>query len=167
MLTAEELKNRLNYNPRTGVFTWIRSKRSTLIGCVAGCASKPNGYLRIVINYKLYFAHKLAWLYAHGRWPSEQLDHINHNKLDNRLNNLREVSHRENHLNQSLSKNSTTGLHGVSFHRRANKYEARIKVDGKSLYLGSFQTSEEAYAARKLADSKHGFYPNHGLENAK
>lgn len=163
MLTAEELKNRLHYDQTTGIFTWIKSKRTTLIGTVAGGMSRPDGYIRISIKYKPYFAHKLAWLYVNGVWPSEQLDHINHDKTDNRIDNLREVSHRENHLNQPLSKNSTTGLHGVSFHKRANKYEARIKVGGKSLYLGSFKTANEAYAARKNADSKYGFHPNHGI----
>ena len=163
MITQNELKQRLNYDPDTGVFTWLNNHIKKFVGSKAGCPNGPNGYVRITIGLTPYFAHKLAWLYVYGGWPKEQLDHINHDKIDNRIANLREVSNRQNHLNKPLSKNSSTGFLGVSFHKRANKYEARIKVNGKSLYLGSFTTPEEAYAARKSADCKHGFHPNHGL----
>jgi hypothetical protein len=147
MITQEELKHHLHYNPDTGIFTRKIAKNSNVkIGGVAGCV-RPNGYIQIKINYKLYLAHRLAWLYVYGQFPDHQIDHINRNKSDNRLINLRAVTAQQNQWNHGIPKNNTTGYLGVSYYRLEKKYRARIVVNNKVKWLGSFDCPKIAYDA--------------------
>lgn len=130
-LTQEKLKETLNYNPNTGIFTWKKqiSKKST-IGRVAG-SNRGDGYKGINLYNKSYYAHRLAWLYKYGYLPENDVDHINRNKSDNRIINLREVSRQCNLRNSSLNKNNTSGVSGVSFDKGSNSWKAQITVNKK------------------------------------
>ncbi len=153
MITQDELKSVLCYDKDSGVFTWIKSYRNQHTGKVAGGFDK-DGYVTIKIARKPYRAHNLAWLYMFGRMPDVILDHIDMVKDNNRINNLREVTHAENaqHKTKALSTNKSCGMLGVSLHKRCNMYRARIMTNGKRVLLGYFncpQEAHEAYVAAK------------------
>jgi hypothetical protein len=161
ILTQSELKKILSYNNKTGVFT--RKEKTTpflIVGAVTGYKAK-SGYLITTIKNKQFYCHRLAWLYEYGEWPKGQIDHINHNRSDNRICNLRDATVSQNRRNMRLSPNSSTGITGVYVHR--NKWTARITVENKLLYLGCFKNKDDAIKARKKAEKKYGFHPNHGL----
>lgn len=142
------LKEYLNYDSDTGQFTWkVRPRHNSPIlpGTIAG---NNNGeYIRIGINKKYYSAARLAWLYMYGSFPSETIDHINGNKKDNRISNLRECSQAENNQNYAAFKCNKTGLIGAHWHKARNKWKSSIGVDGKNIYLGMFDTAQEAHKA--------------------
>ena len=164
-LTQERLKSLLNYNPETGEFTWLVSRRSDLVGKIAGYPS-PYGsgkfYIKIRIDGRLYPAHRLVWLYTYGVWPENQIDHIDQESLNNRLSNLRDVSRDENLKNKKAYKNNSTGVTGVYFHNGSQKWAAQIHVNGKQIHLGYFDLKADAITTRKNADVKYDFHPNHG-----
>jgi len=160
-LSQDLLKDLLRYNPETGEFRWAIVKRGCGFGKIAGFRARKD-YRRIRINGEPYQAHRLAWLYMYGDWPIDQLDHINGNKDDNRIINLRSVSHLENHRNQKLRSTNTSGVMGVSWHKPASKWQAQVKVKGESIHLGSFSEFADAVAARQEANVKYGYHPNHG-----
>ena len=154
-LTAEKLRELLHYDQETGIFTWkVRTAKCVKVGCVAG---SPNGlgYLQITVLSRRYKAHRLAWLYVYGSWPTDQIDHINRNRTDNRISNLRDVSHKQNHQNKSKPSNNTSGHPGVYWHRWASKWLAQIKHNQKMIHLGCYDTIEEAIAARKAGELKY------------
>lgn len=129
IITQDELKELLHYDPDTGIFTRIKcDKRKDRIGEVAGGVHRF-GYWIIKLNLKEYKAHRLAWLYMTGRWPLNQIDHINRIRTDNRFSNLRECSNSENCKNMSKNKKNTSGYKGVSFDSRKKKWKARCSVD--------------------------------------
>ena len=110
-LTAEDVRRELNYDPETGEFTRKTSFFKTRIGERAGSISKSTGYVVIAVCGAQYLAHRLAWLYVYGCWPSLHIDHINGEKTDNRIANLREATNGENMQNQRRARsNSKTGL---------------------------------------------------------
>ncbi len=161
MLTQEYLKSILDYNPDTGVFKWAVSKAQRVErGDVAGYDSK--GYIRIEIDNKPYFAHRLAFLYMTGEMPVDQVDHKNRVRNDNRWINLKEASNSDNQKNKSLQKNNTSGVVGVAW--RETRWVARIMVDKKAINLGSFAEFHEAVNARKNAEIFYGFSENHGKD---
>jgi len=106
-------------------------------------------------------AHRLAWFYMEGEWPT---GHINHIRDDNRWVNLREVSNQENHKNQSISINNKSGVIGVCWNKKARKWHAQIKVNYKAISLGCFSDIHNAIKARKDAEIKYGFHKNHGIK---
>ena len=151
-LTAEYLRSVLHYDPETGIFTRkVSTSRSVKVGDVAGC-SNGDGYLRLWLQSRLYLAHRLAWLYVYGEWPEDQLDHINRIRTDNRIANLREVSHKQNGQNRSKSSNNTSGHPGTYWLKQNSKWQAGITHNQKNIYLGCFNTIEEALSARKAAE---------------
>lgn len=113
------------------------------------------GYRSISIDDRDYLAHRLAWLYVHGKWPPHQLDHINMDRADNRMCNLRQADNAENNCNRPLQSNNTSGFKGVSFHKQTRKWKASLKVRGKDIHLGLFDEAEAAAAAYRLAAQKH------------
>jgi hypothetical protein len=156
-ISAERLRELLEYSPDTGEFRWkVKSKtRWVRPGAIAGCVDH-HGYRRIVVAGHRYAAHRLAWFYVHGRWPSEQIDHINGDGTDNRICNLREASHAENQQYKGATKRSSTGLKGA--YRRSKGrcgFSAAISVNGKVIRLGDFLTAEEAHAAYTEAARKY------------
>jgi hypothetical protein len=161
MITQEKLKEILEYDPDTGIFRWKLDRGAkTKTGDRAGY--NHAGYRRIEINDVGYLAHRLVWLYIYGYIPTE-LDHINGIKHDNRLCNLREASRKENSINRNKRTDNSSGYKGVNWHKAANKWQARIMVNGKRLQLGWFETPEDAYLAYCAAAKEfHGEFANFG-----
>ena len=160
-LTQARLKELLHYNAKTGIFTWVADRHSGRVGKVAGCINKADGYLHLTIDRKVYKAHRLAWFYVHGEWP-EEIDHIKHDKVDNRIKKMRSVSHSENQKNRLMGSNNKSGFNGVSKRKRGNVWTAYIQVDGVKINLGEHATFSRAVGARKAANKKYGFHENHG-----
>ena len=162
MITQKELKELLHYDPETGVFMWVVLRQGVRNGGVAG--SMSYGYIRIKVKGRSYQAHRLAWLSIHGKWPKEQIDHINHIRDDNRIENLREATNQENQRNASMKKNNKSGITGVYWYKRDNKWLAYIMTGGKLINLGYFTDKFEAICARKSAEKKYGYHENHGVK---
>ena len=161
--TQEHVVDILNYDPDTGAFTWndkSKNPHPKRVG-VAGY-NHIKGYRTLYIMGREYLAHRVAWLYMYGVWPKDQIDHINHIKNDNRIENLREASNAENHRNMPLQKRSVSGVVGVSWSTACNKWRARVKVDDKEIHLGVYASIFDAVCARKSAENKIGYHPNHG-----
>lgn len=157
ILTYERLRELLDYNHETGVFTWKRCDRRTdRIGQRAGGNSQH--YYRINVDSVYYQAHNLAWLYTHGQWPSGQIDHINRDGRDNRLVNLRDVTPSENQHNLGRDSRNWTGTTGVGWCTQTSSWYARINVRGISKHLGRFKNIAEAIAARQAA--KRLYHPS-------
>ena len=155
MITFKVVKEALSYNQQTGVFIRIKATgRRCRIGEPTGWLSN-NGYMSIGLNSKVYLAHRLAWLYMTGKWPKDEIDHINGNPLDNRWNNLREASSTINKQNQRKARidNLGTGLLGAYLYK--DKFRSAITVDGKQFHLGVFNTKEEAHRAYIKAKRKY------------
>ena len=161
-LDQSYLKSILNYNPETGVFTnrITRSSRAKA-GAVAGGVNS-NGYRHIRIHNRLYKAHRLAFLYMTGEFPSNDVDHINGIRDDNRWKELRPVSKSENNKNTKKPKANTSGVMGVWWRKDINKWRVQIKVFSKNIYLGHYSDFFEACCLRKSAELEHGYHPNHG-----
>jgi len=145
-LTQQELKRLFKYDYEKGVL--IRRATNKVAG------SYMRGYLRICIKYKNYLVHRLVWLYHYGKFPSCQLDHINSNRQDNRIENLRESSYIENAINVPNRSNNISGVVGVSLHKASGKWQARISVNRKNIALGIFNSFEEAVKVRYEAELK-------------
>lgn len=145
ILTLERLKQLLHYDPETGAFTRIAKKFNEKIGSVNNRAGN-HGYIRISVDGKLYLAHRVAWLYINGEWPNV-IDHINGNRTDNRLENLRSVTTRVNSQNRkSPPKHNRSGLMGAK-KVSDNSWRAIISIGGKQRNIGSYKTPEEAHFA--------------------
>lgn len=160
MLTQSELKALLDYNPDTGIFTWlVRPNNFVKIGQVAG-ALNGRGYLTIRVNYVHYPAHRLAFLWMIGTWPKNETDHINGVRTDNRWTNLRDVTKSENIQNLGGPRaDNASGFIGVHFAKDRGAWRAGIRVNGKHHNLGYFNTPEAAHAAYLKA--KHELHPTH------
>ena len=145
-LTAERLRELLDYDPATGVFTRkVRTTNRIKVGDVAGYL-RNDGYIRIKIDGRMHLAHRLAWLYVKGESPPDQIDHRNGIKTDNRIANLRLATHIENmHNRRKPHADNKTGFLGVS--PSYGMFQARIGVNGKIKHIGTFPTPEEAHAA--------------------
>ena len=162
MLTQEKLKELLHYDPEIGLFIRkVKLINSMKIGDVAGHKTDRD-YVRIMVSGQRYQAHRLAWFYVHGVWPKDQLDHINHDKADNRIENLRSVTGQENSKNQPIAKNNKSGIIGVYWDKQINKWTAKITANKEKIYLGVFVDLFEACCVRKSAENKYRFHENHG-----
>ena len=152
-LTAAQLRERLEYAPETGVFRWKKVFGARRAGTVAGSIS-TGGYWRLLIRpHGAFSAHRLAWLYVHGEWPTHQIDHINGNRLDNRIANLRDIPQSGNVQNRRRANaDSTTGVLGVSPSR--GRFGARIRLNNRLIWLGTYDTPGEAHAAYVSAKRK-------------
>lgn len=152
-LTAEKLRAELFYDPDTGKFTWLGKRRNTAALRRDAGSVRSDGYIDIHVAGRRYRAHRLAWLYVHGSWPVNNLDHIDGDPANNRISNLRDVPHRWNAQN---TKKPT----GIEF--RPNnplKYRVRVWVDDRAKTVGSFATLAEAEIAREAA--KQALHPGH------
>ena len=162
-LTQKELKEVLHYDADSGVFTWLASRSNRIKqGDVAGYINKVHGYRVIKVNGKLYKAHRLVFLYMTGKFPPDEIDHLNHLRYDNRFVNLRHATRVENSRNRSMNSNNTSGFNGVYWHEGASKWRVRIRVNGKDKHLGLFTDMDDAIIARKKANVENEFHANHG-----
>lgn len=157
MITHERLLKLFTYDEKSGVFT--RRVATGRRGChrageLAGTIQN-HGYQVISIDKKRYMAHRLAWFYVRAVWPSGDLDHINGDKLDNRIANLREATRKQNMQNVRQHKHNTSGYKGVAWHSQRNKWRAYIFDSYRQIHLGLFDSREAAYAARLKAEKQY------------
>jgi HNH endonuclease len=183
-ITPDLLRQLIEYNPVTGEMFWkrrtskhfidnnrlSRSARAKVFNArLAGIrinGSTHKGYISttvLQINFKL---HRIAWAIYYGEWPNGQIDHINHDRANNSIANLRVVSNAINQRNGGMRSDNSSGVCGVAWNPDRNKWRARITVDGAIKNLGCFTDINDAITARKNAESQFGFHPNHGLHSS-
>ena len=161
-LSQELLKEILLYNPYDGSFTWRTKKYSKKItkGSRAGSVVY-SGYRQITLLGTRYQEHHLAWFYTYGVWPT-QVDHIDQDRTNNRIANLREVTVAENARNRGIPENNTSGAQGVHWDSQKKKWKAEIRMGGRKVYQRFFADFNEAVEAREAKLLDLGFHPNHG-----
>lgn len=163
MLTKEQLHAYHTYFEYDGInlINKITRNSRAMKGVIAGNMGN-RGYLVVRLNYKPILVHRIVWEMCNNTSiPSGmQIDHINGIRTDNRIENLRLVTNHENRKNQKLRVDNKSGYNGIG--RRKGSWEARIRVNGETLYIGRFKDVEDALLARKNAEIKYGFHPNHG-----
>ncbi len=156
-LTQARLKELLRYDLKTGIFTRRRASPSGRhgVGTVAGSARQADGYVELAFEGHRFYAHRLAWFYSYGVWPSKELDHRNHKTGDNRLCNLRDGARSQNNENQVRpQRTNKSGFLGVSWSKAACKWVAFITTNKKKRYLGLFLTPEAGHRAYLRAKRK-------------
>jgi len=159
-----ELRKLFTYDSIQGVLV-NSEKRPMRRGCVAGNVS-TTGYIQISVNNQLYMAHRLIWVYLYGQIPDGfEIDHIDHNKENNRSENLRLVDPIENQHNKSLSRRSSSGVCGVIRERRYGRWYATIGYQGKQIHLGSYVHKSSAVRSRRRAEQKFDYHHNHGARS--
>lgn len=179
-ITPELLRQLLRYEPETGKLFWkprspfhFVSENRLSKEARADVFNKQNagkmafydagkGYMATKIMGVSLKAHRVAWAIYYGEWPDGQIDHINHNRSDNSIGNLRVVSNAENQRNGGMRSDNKSGVCGVIWSSDRNKWRARITVNGKIKNLGCFTLLADAVGARKAAEASYGFHPNHG-----
>lgn len=162
MITHNELTELLSYDKNTGVFVWAVDKTNKAKkGAVAG-SNAGDGYLQVRIDGKSYYQHRLAWFYVHGEWPEKEIDHINGDRSDNRIKNLRCVSKRGNARNRVMHPRNKSGVVGVHWDKKSNKWAAQIANGEKTEHLGLFDDLDSAALARQAAEKRLGYHNNHG-----
>lgn len=171
----EQLRKLLRYEPETGKLYWLKRPvdlfsaerfrriwNSRWAGQEAfTCKNRHGHFAGHLLGQKL-LAHRVIWALVHGVDPKGDIDHINGRPDDNRIENLRVVTHSGNMRNQRMYRNNKSGVTGVYWLARENKYRAFIKVNNRTRYLGCFDTLGQAAKARKAAEKKYGFHENHG-----
>lgn len=167
------LRQLLSYDPETGKLTWLPRPRemfrndqswaafNTRRAGTEALTAVCKGHLRGKIFNRDMYAHRVAYALHHGAWP-EVIDHINGDPADNRISNLRDVGQTENMRNQRLRSTNSSGVTGVDWDRRRQKWRAQITVDGRNSFLGNFADIDSAVHARRTAEARFGFHANHG-----
>lgn len=152
MLTQERLKEFLFYDNKTGCFYRHKSfKTGKQIPYKLVGTQRPDGYLSTCIDGKTYLLHRLAWLYVHNKWPDDVIDHINGNKSDNKITNLRSVTQSQNLINRDFDRKSNYKIGGVYWNKGKNAWMVRITINKKQVYMGLYDDFFEACCVRKSA----------------
>lgn len=155
-LTVDRVSELFSADVKSGEFRRKKARGPSKQGSVAGYVS-GNGYRYLMIDRELYLEHRLVWFVAHGKWPSDCIDHINGIKTDNRIENLREATSAQNLKNTSKPKTNTSGFKGVSFEKAAGKWSAKARANGSHHHLGYFASAEDASNAyQRFARVAHG-----------
>ena len=153
MINQEQIKILFDYNHKTGELIWrVNRGQNKVKGKVAGFIRKSDGYRSIYINNKEYLGHRLVFLWHNGYLPEPQIDHINRVRSDNRINNLRVVSAQCNVRNSGNRCDNIFGVKGVGWHKQNRKWQARVKVNNKDKYLGTYEDFDSAVCARLAAE---------------
>lgn len=166
-ISVERLRERLEIDD-SGVLRWRycasmpKQWNSVWPGKEAFTAVDGKGYRHGSLDGKYVRLHRVVWALAYGAWPDREVDHIDGNRLNNRVDNLRLVSGSENHRNTKRRADNKSGVNGVGWYAPTAKWRAHVTLNGKHIHLGYFETFEEAVAARAEANSGFGFHPNHG-----
>lgn len=177
-LTPNELHKLFEYRADTGELIWkerladpgktkleqrgVTIFNKTHAGKAAGVLS-VNGYIALTVNSKKTYGHTVAWVMCHGEMPRHQIDHVNGNRADNRIENLRDVPQSKNMRNKAIQSNNTSGCTGVCWCKRRNRWLVRIQTpEGKTKQVGRYKELDEAVAARKKAEFEYGYHENHG-----
>lgn len=151
-ITATQLRQLLHYDQTTGVFTrMVATSANSRIGEIAGSLHAATGYVHLSLCGRKYLAHRLAWLYMTGKWPKNQIDHINRNRADNRWSNLRSATNSENQRNSFVRSTNKSGEKGVIWHKRRRVWVVYIGVNGNNKYIGQFKAKQDAVFARRIA----------------
>lgn len=156
----ELLHEYLRYDSESGFFYWrktiLMKSKVPLVnaGDIAGTKDQ-NGYIRIALKGKRHLAHRLAWFMHFGKWPNKQIDHVDRDKQNNSIANLRLATALENQRNRGFTRSNTSGFIGVSFHKRHGTWMARIKIKRQLIHLGCFKTAEEGGQAYLAARAQH------------
>jgi hypothetical protein len=180
MLDVSTLRQLLRYDHETGKLFWLERPVSMFSGDglngasgeavrwnrryankEAGCLC-DKGYWNVTIMAGRFKGHRIAWALVHGEWPLAEIDHINGERADNRLANLREVTHAENGKNSRRPMRNTSGVCGVHWRKHLGKWQARIRVNYELINLGHYDDLDAAASARKAAEATYGFHKNHG-----
>ncbi len=153
----------LRYDSANGKLFWKKQRGRSIAGSEAGHISR--GYVTIRIDGQLYQASRIIWLIVFGKWPKYQIDHENHNSLDNRISNLKDITQQQNLRNMKLKRNNTSGVCGVYFQKSRNMWAAFIRdKNSKIISLGRFKCFDDAVSARKKSEKEMGYHPNHGVK---
>ena len=155
-LNQDRLKELLEYDPTTGKFFWRVNRGPVRAGAEAGSVDSE-GYICIMVDQKFYKAHRLAWLYVHGYMLENQIDHIDRDPANNKIENLREVSQICNSRNCGNPKDNTSGVKGVSWNKRRGKWNAQIAINYHQFHLGRYDDFTEAVCARLAAEQCLGW----------
>jgi len=161
-LTQKELKEYLRYNPDTGLFTYIKAKSGVRVGQTAGSLN-GRGYTLVKINGVSHHAARLAFLYMIGSFPKNIVDHINKIRTDNRWENLQDITNQENCRKKGMNKNNKSGVTGVRWNKKLNKWQVTLRSEGKNKHFGVFSELLDATKAIQQAKKDHGYSQNHGL----
>ena len=162
-LAIDEAQELLSYDPKTGNLIWKVDRGGTAkTGMVAGHRDTSHGYRIIRVNGIRYRAHRIAWLLFYREFPTSHIDHINRNRDDNRITNLRCVTHTENMRNRKKMKSNKSGVTGVSWNSKDKNWKAQITSNGKRIILGCRANIDDAIELRRNAEIKFNFHPNHG-----
>jgi len=160
-LTLSHLNKLFYYDGRNLIRRVARGGQK--VGDVAGNVSKTRGYRRITVDRKTYSVHRLVWFMVYGKWPDNEIDHINGVRDDNRIKNLRDVTASINLRNQNIYDNNSSGITGVCWHKATEKWQARIYLNGKRKHLGLFDCKYRAASTRMFAQEIDGGYTSrHG-----
>lgn len=180
MTSVETLRRLIDHDPATGKLTWKVRPVSLFADCERGAEAaarawnnkwagapalnslRKDGYREGRVHRELVLAHRAIWALHYGKWPEFQIDHLNHVRDDNRIENLRTVPNAVNAKNMSLRRTNSSGVQGVYWHSASNSWAACICVEGKTKHLGLFGSVESAAAARLRAEARYGYHPNHG-----
>jgi len=164
---TDAIRSRLSYDPASGVLIHKVAKNSRGGVVKAGdpihCNCLTRGYMRTIVQKRGYYVHRLAWFLHHGVWTDREVDHIDHDRTNNRISNLRLVEQADNKRNASMNSRNTSGFNGVSWNKIRKKWRASFKSKGKSTTIGHFDKLEDAVAARQAANECVGFHENHGI----
>lgn len=145
-LTLALVNEYLTYDSGTGKLHQRKKRPRIQVGSLAGCV-RPKGYRYIELEGRKYPAHHIVWLLETGKTPTKSLDHIDGNKDNNHISNLREVTNKQNTENRGKQRNNTTGYKGVTYNKRLNKYIAQIQHNSKQMHIGVYPTAHEAHLA--------------------
>jgi hypothetical protein len=165
IMTQEEIKNVLRYDPLTGVFYWRKTINSrNKIDTVAGTI-KPSGYIHIWFNKKAHMAHRLAWLYVYGGEIPNYIDHINRNCTDNSIINLRLATNSQNQQNTKGNSRNKSGYTGIRKVNRKSPWKVQITIENKQIHVGSFLYLKDAIEAR--LDAEHKYFTHSRLPSCQ